>query len=144
MSLWVELVELPRFDSDGSLILCGPADGKMRRATSFEGVGLCIMHKFEEKHKEAPATVTPPESTSAKHSKLSTFEPDPEFSRNSTEEPAHAVLKMADTNKLGDKGYWMQAAQAASARRGRKQSYPQGMFGIVGLDGVGVPLLIFQ
>eukprot|EP00438_Fugacium_kawagutii_P035393 Skav201852 [mRNA] locus=scaffold484:333074:337097:- [translate_table: standard] len=33
---------------NGSLHLCGPADGRMHRATNFEGPGLCIMEKIEK------------------------------------------------------------------------------------------------
>ena len=29
----------------GSLHLCGPVDGRLHRATSFDGPGLCIMEK---------------------------------------------------------------------------------------------------
>ena len=68
-----------RFDSDGSLVLCGPADQKMRRPNSFEGVGLCIMRRLEEKtdkHMEKCLT----------QALQPLFEPDPEFSRRSTEE----------------------------------------------------------
>ncbi|CAL1172347.1 unnamed protein product, partial [Cladocopium goreaui] len=52
---------------NGSLHLCGPADNRMHRATNFDGPGLCIMDKIEK----MPAPTS--------------FEPDPEFSRNTTE-----------------------------------------------------------
>ena len=32
---------------DGCLHMCGPADHRMHRATSFDGPGLCIMEKVE-------------------------------------------------------------------------------------------------
>lgn len=93
-----------RFDSDGSLVLCGPADQKMRRPNSFEGVGLCIMRRLEEKtdkHMEKCLT----------QALQPLFEPDPEFSRRSTEE--HGASSHA--NQFSDphamypkKNHWMQ------------------------------------
>ena len=92
-----------RFDSDGSLVLCGPADHKMRRPNSFEGDGLCIMRRFEEKMEKHL-------EKSVKQSLQPLFEPDPEFSRRSTEE--HGANQFSDTATFSKK-HWMQEGQAA-------------------------------
>eukprot|EP00438_Fugacium_kawagutii_P035391 Skav201850 [mRNA] locus=scaffold484:325974:327190:- [translate_table: standard] len=69
---------------NGSLHLCGPADGRMHRATNFEGPGLCIMEKIEKVSVRNPS----------KASQLSmSYEPDPEFSRNTTESVKDQPIK---------------------------------------------------
>jgi len=58
----------------GHLHLCGPSDSKMDRPTGFDGHGLCIMHPADAED-SMPRLITGSE-----------IEPDPEFSRRSTEE----------------------------------------------------------
>ena len=36
-----------KFGPQGSLYLCGPADKRLQRPTSFEGPGLCIMERVD-------------------------------------------------------------------------------------------------
>ncbi|CAJ1450288.1 unnamed protein product [Effrenium voratum] len=50
-----------------ALVLCGPSDGRMQRPQSFDGPGLCVMN------------------FSTPRTERHIFEPDPEFSRVSTE-----------------------------------------------------------
>ena len=99
---------------NGSLHLCGPADGRMHRATNFDGPGLCIMDKVDKMEKTVPLPM-PRHSSKVSSMFLSridcakvwkrlrfwrsfshwsscwlspslrSFEPDPEFSRNTTE-----------------------------------------------------------
>lgn len=100
-----------KFDSDGSLVLCGPADQKMRRPNSFEGVGRCIMRRLEEKtDKHVEKCLT--------QALQPLFEPDPEFSRRSTEE--HGASSHA--NQFSDphamypkKNHWMQEPAVAAS-----------------------------
>ena len=96
---------LLRFGSDGSLILCGPSDSKMRRASRFEGTGLCIMRPVEESGKQRePGSLS--SLTKATQPHKTPFEPDPEFSRNSTEEPPHPKVLEVMSDNL--KRHWMQ------------------------------------
>ncbi|CAJ1404832.1 unnamed protein product [Effrenium voratum] len=73
---------------DGRLHLCGPADGRMHRPSNFDGPGLCVMDRA------GGLTTMPTMPKSDRRDRLETrsvrsagvFEPDPEFSRNSTED----------------------------------------------------------
>ena len=73
---------------DGCLHLCGPGTSSLRRPQSFDGPGLCIMErtqKFVEQPMQRPARSFAPE-----------LEPDPEFSRNTTDETrSQASLRTA-------------------------------------------------
>mmetsp|Transcript_70353 Transcript_70353/g.115681 ORF Transcript_70353/g.115681 Transcript_70353/m.115681 type:complete len:727 (-) Transcript_70353:60-2240(-) len=99
-----------KFDSDGSLVLCGPADQKMRRPNTFAGAGLCIMRRFEEKtEKRVENYVT--------QALQPLFEPDPEFSRKSTEEhgaSSHAN-QSSDHAMHPKKNHWMQEPAVAAS-----------------------------
>ena len=63
---------------DGCLHLCGPGTSSLKRPQSFDGPGLCVMERVQkivEQPMERPRRDFAPE-----------LEPDPEFSRNTTEE----------------------------------------------------------
>lgn len=95
-----------KFDSDGSLILCGPADNKMRRSSRFEGVGLCIMRHPEPEGK--PPKCAYQAEAEQKHQ---IYEPDPEFSRQATEDTSVARMpSQADAKKS-----WMQEPAVAAS-----------------------------
>ncbi|CAK9076405.1 unnamed protein product [Durusdinium trenchii] len=76
---------------EGALHLCGPNNSKLQRPTSFEGDGLCIMHRAMPL---VPAVVAQPRQDCAL-TQVS-FEPDPEFSRNVTEEQPTKVSSGKD------------------------------------------------
>jgi len=91
---------------DGRLHLCGPADGRMHRPSNFDGPGLCVMDRA------GGLTTMPTMPKSDRRDRLETrsvrsagvFEPDPEFSRNSTEE----VAKDLAPNNKASYAKWMQ------------------------------------
>ncbi|CAE7372988.1 sop2 [Symbiodinium necroappetens] len=67
-----------KFEGD-CLVLCGPGTSNLQRPRNFDGIGLCVMERADPcgvpmslRHSKAP-------------SKASELEPDPEFSRNTTE-----------------------------------------------------------
>jgi len=67
----------------GSLYLCGPGTRSLQRPKDFAGIGLCIM----ERARLEPISSKPSSrqrSKASASSKASDFEPDPEFSRNTT------------------------------------------------------------
>ena len=68
---------------DGCLHLCGPGTSSLRRPQSFDGPGLCIMEGVQ-KHMEQPPM-------ERQRSLATDVEPDPEFSRFSTEETRSQV-----------------------------------------------------
>ena len=72
----------------------------MRRASRFEGVGLCVMHPKEEQKSVEMIQTTRLEGSKTR----SCFEPDPEFSRNSTEEPQSG----RDEGLSFRKNHWIQ------------------------------------
>jgi len=70
---------------DGHLHLCGPSSSSLRRPTSFEGPGLVIMERVQK--------IEQPQCYQHRSvmEELSQLEPDPEFSRNTSEETKSQV-----------------------------------------------------
>ncbi|CAJ1418102.1 unnamed protein product [Effrenium voratum] len=107
---------------DGRLHLCGPADGRMHRPSNFDGPGLCVMDRA------GGLTTMPTMPKSDRRDRLETrsvrsagvFEPDPEFSRNSTEEPPQKPAQIAQiaekpAQKLSGVVNWVEEKPAVAA-----------------------------
>ncbi|CAE7345830.1 unnamed protein product [Symbiodinium sp. CCMP2456] len=67
-----------KFEGD-CLVLCGPGTSNLQRPHNFDGIGLCVMERAD------PCGVPMSRQRSKASSKASELEPDPEFSRNTTE-----------------------------------------------------------
>lgn len=67
-----------KFEGD-CLVLCGPGTSNLQRPSNFDGIGLCVMERAD------PCGVPMSRRPSKAPSKASELEPDPEFSRNTTE-----------------------------------------------------------
>mmetsp|Transcript_43374 Transcript_43374/g.101230 ORF Transcript_43374/g.101230 Transcript_43374/m.101230 type:complete len:767 (-) Transcript_43374:126-2426(-) len=67
-----------KFEGD-CLVICGPGTSNLQRPHSFDGIGLCVMERAD------PCGVPMSRQRSKASSKASELEPDPEFSRNTTE-----------------------------------------------------------
>ncbi|CAK8995015.1 unnamed protein product [Durusdinium trenchii] len=86
----VTLPYIFKFDGQGRLHLCGPSDKRAVRPSQFGGSGLCIMERVSKSGTRRGS------SRAASKTGSLCFEPDPEFSRNSTaESEKDQVMKVA-------------------------------------------------
>ncbi|CAK9060266.1 unnamed protein product, partial [Durusdinium trenchii] len=102
-----------KFGPQGSLYLCGPADKRLQRPTSFEGPGLCIMERVDH---AMPMPMLRQESVPTQMS----FEPDPEFSRNTTESCKDQLItapnkELIKTNSSKSVIHWIEEQPAMAA-----------------------------
>ena len=90
---------------DGCLHLCGPGSSSLKPPQSFDGPGLCVMERVHVRKVVEQPMERPPLMQRAQLAQLdlarSELEPDPEFSRYSTEETKSLASLRRGTGSKG-------------------------------------------